>query len=187
MIPQFPRGRTRRVRRPSTPWMRNGVRRRRSASSEARSANQRCTGCVADGVVALPLLMTRERSGTSESEPVSTVDPAGGERVRGLDVASDVRVTAARPDGRLRHWRCRMTGAYHVRANVDTSRTSSQSHRPTPSPWDNGWYIGLGRERAAKWPLAGHVNGCLETTGVMWGYVPLTRHFSPTASSAYCP
>jgi hypothetical protein len=35
-------------------------------------------------------------------------------------------------------------GRHHVRANVDTTRTSSQSHRPTPSPRDNGWYIPSG-------------------------------------------
>ena len=33
----------------------------------------------------------------------------------------------------------------------------------------------------------GRVNGRLETNGVTWGNVPLTRRFSPTASSADCP
>jgi hypothetical protein len=57
-------------------------------------------------------------------------------------------------------------------AHVDTTRTSSQSHRPTPSPWDNGWYIGLG----PTWPTVacGEMaagGACQRSSRNDWGYV----------------
>jgi hypothetical protein len=95
---------------------------------------------------ALPLLMTGQKvRDIGVGAGVGQWAQQEVNRVRGLEAAGgEVRVIAARPDGRLRQWRRRTTGRHHVRANVDTTRTSSQSHRPTPSPWDNGWYIGLG-------------------------------------------
>ena len=83
---------------------------------------------------------------------------------RDLDAAGgELRVIPAGPDGRLRQWRCRTTGRQLVRANVDTPRTRADRHAARRSRWDNCWYIGSGRpgwsQAAAKWPLAGHVNG----------------------------
>jgi len=60
-------------------------------------------------------------------------------------------------------------GGVDVRADMLTTRIRCWPDRSQPAA-SGGW--------------RGRVNDRLETNGVMWGYVPLTRHFSPTACSA---
>jgi hypothetical protein len=142
---------------------------------------------------ALPLLMTEEkRPGHRSRSRCRAVGPAGGEWGQGLGCGR------RRAEGECR--RARRSPAAMALSNDGSAscprerrhhpHQSRQSHRPThsrgttvgTSDWEAGW-----SQAAAKWPLAGHVNGRLETTGVMWGYVPLTRPFSPTTRSADCP
>ena len=105
--------------------------------------------------------------------------------VRGLDGASEARVMLPGPDGRLR------PGVVERRVVIMSGRSWTPPD-PAASPRSTlsvGQLLvhrieaGSVREMAA----GGHVNGRLKTTGVMWGYVPLTRHFSPTTRSADCP
>lgn len=63
-------------------------------------------------------------------------------------------------------------GGLDVRADMLTTRVGPGPARRSP-------------RRGGGWQ--GRVNGRLETIGVTWGNVPLTRHFSPTIRSADCP
>ena len=123
---------------------------------------------------ALPLLMTGEKApGHPSRTRCRAVDPAGGEWGHGLGVGGRRGEGDCRPTRRSpRQWRRRTTGRHHVHANVDTTRTSSQSHRPTPSPWDNGWYIGLRPARLVA--ACGEMAARADVSTVVfseWGYV----------------
>jgi hypothetical protein len=135
---------------------------------------------VADGLFALPLLMTGETvRDIGVGAGVGQWVQQGVNGVRDLEGAGggDWRPTQRMPAARapLNHVPTFVRGEGVGRRDwllvrvVPTLRVDTMTTRIGRSGWS---------QRAATWRLNRRVNGCLETTGVTWGNVPLTRRFS---------
>jgi hypothetical protein len=141
------------------------------------------------GLFALPLLMTGEKvgdigigSGVGQWAP-QEVNGSGTWGGGGGDCRPTRRMPAARPPPndvptvvpRRRRRAVRLAkgaGGVDVRADMMTTRIEAG-------------LAGRSVRRNGRW--RGRVNGRLETNGVTWGNVPLTRRFSPTAKLRRLP
>ena len=142
--------------------------------AEARPYNQRCTGCVADGLVCVtPPDDWPEGSGHRSRSRSLAAGPAGREWGQDLESAGgELRVIAARPDGRLRQMAPQNDGS--TSCTRECRHPRSQQPVAPPDAFSVGpllvhrfgpaWLTAACGEMAAG-------GGCQRSSRNDWGYV----------------